>query len=81
MTAASQSLRIAEITFASRQDFRYVYTAGGFKICRSCCKSERQKFALDPLWKINNDNVNKSPYRIKCDNCGKWIEPRSQGKG
>lgn len=77
MTIASQSLRLAEITFASNQDFRYVYTTGGFKICRKCCKSERERFALDQLWLIKADNVNQTPYSFRCDHCGGLIEPRA----
>lgn len=76
MTTLSQSLRLAEITAASRQDFRYVYTCGGFRICHRCCKSERNKFALDPLWTVKADNVNKTLYGIKCDHCGLQIMPR-----
>lgn len=76
MTTSSQSLRLAEITAASRQDFRYVYTRGGFKICSRCCESERKKFALDPLWIIKADNVNKTQYPITCDHCGSKIKPR-----
>lgn len=77
MTVASQSLRFAEITFASKQNFRYVYTAGGFKVCRKCCGSERTRFAIDPLWIIKADNVNATGYRIKCENCGGWIDSKS----
>jgi hypothetical protein len=76
MTVASQSLRLAEITFASKQRFRYVYTVGGFKVCGKCCGTERKKFAVDPLWLIKADNVNKTPYSLKCDNCGSFIVPR-----
>lgn len=76
MTVASQSLRLAEITYASGQDFRYIYTAGGYKICRKCCGLEREKFALDPIWLAKADNINKTPCRLKCDNCGGYIEPR-----
>lgn len=74
MTVASQSLRLAEITFASNQSFRYVYTAGGFKICGKCCKTKRNRFALDPLWLIKADGVNRTAYPLKCDNCGGCIE-------
>lgn len=77
MTAASLSLRLADITFASGQSFRYVYTFGGFKICFKCCGSEREKFALDSLWLVKRDNTNKTPYRFRCDNCGGFIEPKS----
>ena len=76
MTVASHNLRLAEITFAVDQSFRYVYTAGGFRICHKCCGSERKRFALDPLWLIKADNVNKTPYSFRCDNCGGLIEPR-----
>jgi len=76
MTVASQSLRLAEITFASNQKFRYVYTVGGFKICSKCCGTERKRFALDSLWFIRADNVNKTPYTLKCDHCGDSIVPR-----
>lgn len=75
MTTRSQSLRLAEITSLVGQKFRYVYTYGGFKICYKCCKSERNRFALDPLWVIKTDNTNKTPYRFKCDHCGGDIEP------
>lgn len=74
MTVASQSLRLAEITFASNQSFRYVYTAGGSKICGQCCRAERSRFALDPLWLIKADGVNRTPYSLKCDNCGGCIK-------
>lgn len=80
MTVASQSLRLAEITFASNQNFRYIYTAGGFKICRKCCGTERHRFALDSLWIAKSDNVNKAPYGFRCDNCGGLIEPRHKLK-
>lgn len=76
MTVASQSLRLAEITFASNQRFRYVFTVGGRKICGKCCGAQRNRFALDPLWLIKADNVNKTPYFLKCDNCGSSILPR-----
>ena len=76
MTVASQSLRLAEITFASNQRFRYVYTVGGFKICSKCCGTQRSKFALDPLWLIKADNVNKTLYSLTCDNCGGFIVPK-----
>jgi hypothetical protein len=76
MTVASQSLRLAEIIFASKQNFRYVYTKGGFKICRKCCGLERARFAVDPIWIIKADNVNRNPVRIKCDHCGGFIEPK-----
>ena len=75
MTTKSQSLRLAEVTSLSSQDFRYVYTEGGFKICHRCCKSERNRFALDPLWIIKADNTNKTPYTLKCDHCGGNINP------
>ena len=76
MTVASQSLRLAEITFASNQRFRYVYTAGGFKICSKCCGTHRSKFALDPLWLIKADIVNKTHYFLKCDSCESFIVPK-----
>lgn len=74
MTAASQSLRLAEITFASNHDFRYVVTAGGFSVCRKCCGTERARFAVDPLWLIEADRVNKTLYALQCDHCGRSIE-------
>lgn len=76
MTTSSQSLRLAEIVAATKQDFRYVYTHGGFKVCHRCCESERSRFALDPLWTIKADNTNKTLYPITCDHCGAKIKPR-----
>ena len=76
MTVASQSLRLAEITFASNQRFRYVSTVGGQKICGKCCGTQRNKFALDPLWLIKADNVHRGHYFLKCDNCGGSILPK-----
>lgn len=73
MTTKSNSLRTAEVIHAIDQPFRYVYTMGGFKICPKCCKKERKKFALDPLWLVKTDVVNKSNKFLTCDNCGQPI--------
>lgn len=73
MTVASQSLRLAEITFASNQGFRYVSTAGGFRVCSRCCGTCRNNFAVDPRWIIKADHVNRTSYPLTCDNCGGCI--------
>lgn len=75
MTAMSQNLRLAEVIFLAGQGFRYVFTVDHKKICYRCCGVEREKFALNPLWLIKADHVNKTGCPIACDNCSQLIEP------
>jgi len=80
MTTRSTSLRIAVITaLASRQKLtahqsRFVKTKGGFCICAKCCDKRYEKFALDDLWLIVKDKINKTDPYLFCDNCSKRIE-------
>lgn len=73
MTTASTSLRLADIVAATGQPYRYVFTDGYFKICHRCCKTKRAKFALDPLWRIKTDAINKKNVYLECHNCGQPI--------
>jgi hypothetical protein len=72
MTTRTTSLRLADIIGAIGPDFRYAYTVGGFKICRKCCKGERHRFALDPIWVIKTDAINRNKFLV-CDHCGNRI--------
>lgn len=80
MTTSSTSLRTAIITAeAYRQKLtahksRFVQTTGGFSICGKCCESEYEKFALDNLWLVVKDKVNRADPYLFCDNCSQKIE-------
>lgn len=73
MTVQSHSLRLADIVAIAGHPFRYVHTLGGFNICRECCKTERVRFALDELWFVRSDRVNRSDVPVFCDHCSKSI--------
>jgi hypothetical protein len=80
MTTKSTSLRTAIITGINHKQqlfgckSRYVKTKGGFYICAKCCESERNRFALDDLWLVVKDSVNRKDPFLFCDNCSKRIE-------
>lgn len=80
MTTRSNSLRTAIITAVSFNQklpggsSRFVRTKGGFVICAKCCGAEYEKFALNNLWLIVKDVVNKTDPFLFCDHCGGRIE-------
>jgi hypothetical protein len=80
MTKKSTSLRIAQITKLEHEQnlpkskSRYLFTKGGFVICSTCCTFNQKRFALDDLWEIVNNPVNKKDPYLICDNCGRKIK-------
>ena len=80
MTKKSNSLRTAIITAAAYKQkltayrSRFVRTAGGFVICAKCCETEYKKFAVDDLWLVVKDVVNRTDPYLFCDNCKNRIE-------
>jgi hypothetical protein len=79
MTRKSTSLRIAinarsaYLQTASVLRSRYLFTRGGFVICSSCIDKNLRKFALDDLWEVANDVVNKKDRFLNCSDCGQRI--------
>jgi hypothetical protein len=76
MTAASQTLRLTDTISVTGQRFRYVFTIRRKKICVDCCRTEREKFALDANWLAIGDQVNRTGLPLKCDHCGGTITSR-----
>lgn len=80
MTRKSTSLRIARNTkLAFEQDLplsksRYLFTKGGYAICSKCSTFNQKRFALDDLWEVVNDPVNRNDPYLLCDNCGQKIK-------
>lgn len=74
MTAASQTRRLTDLIFLTGQKFRYVYTVDRRKVCTDCCGREYVNFALDRNWRVLADQVNRTGYTLRCDNCGDPIK-------
>ncbi len=84
MTTKSTSLRTARVTKLAYEKnlpnskSRYLFTKGGFKICSKCSASNQARFALDDLWEVVNDPVNRKDPYLLCDNCGQKIKQAEQ---
>jgi len=86
MTKKSTSLRVARILklLHEQRDFtsrnRYVFTKGKFVICSRCVSFNTRRFALDDLWEVSTDSVNRSDNYLFCHNCGDRINPLETSK-
>ena len=86
MTTKSHSLRTVDllgICFSVKQKHalsRYVLTKGNFVCCSQCCYIFREKFALEDLWEVKIDCINKSNKYLHCDSCGNRIPIMKKSK-
>lgn len=75
MTTKSHSLRTADLlsiclrTNEKHARSRYIFTKGNFNCCAECCSVFRERFALNDLWEVKADCINKSDRFLYCDSC------------